>query len=282
MPTASPSSRRVLVIGVDGVRLDVLRRVDTPHLDAIAEAGFLAPVATEPSAPTLSGPCWATIATGVTPELHGVLGNDLTGHRLAAFPDFLTRLAAQGISTYAAASWAPLVTTAAGGPLFAAPGRLCYVAYGDDPDSGHDRSDAQVTADARLVLATDDPVASFVYLNDPDHIAHTHGCGNRYEAAISRADARIGLLLRAVRARSEECTVIVVTDHGQVDEGGHGGASEAERTAWIAACGPGVPAAPAGPIRHTDVAAQVHAALGLPVPRDAALCGRAFTAPGPA
>jgi arylsulfatase A-like enzyme len=280
MPCHRFDRRRVLVIGVDGVRLDSLRRAPTPHLDSIAAAGFLAPVTTERSAPTLSGPCWATVATGVTPELHGVLGNSLAGHRLAAFPDFLTMLSARGLPTYAAASWAPLVTGAAGGPLFAAPGRLCFVGYPDETETGHDRADEQVTADAELVLRSDDRVASFVYLNDPDHIAHTFGCGARYEAAITRADARIGRLLAVVRSRSEQWTVIVVTDHGHLDEGGHGGPSPAERTAWIAACGPDLPRAPDRRLRHTDVAAHVYAALGVHVPRDAALHGRPFGAAG--
>ncbi|WP_262388240.1 HAD family hydrolase [Streptomyces parvus] len=31
-------ARRVLVVGIDGVRLDTLRRVPTPHLDAVAVA----------------------------------------------------------------------------------------------------------------------------------------------------------------------------------------------------------------------------------------------------
>ncbi|MFD6656031.1 hypothetical protein [Streptomyces sp. CS147] len=32
-------ARRVLVVGIDGVRLDVLHRVPSPHLDAVADAG---------------------------------------------------------------------------------------------------------------------------------------------------------------------------------------------------------------------------------------------------
>lgn len=38
-----PRARRVLVVGIDGVRLDTLARVPTPHLDTITGSGFLAP-----------------------------------------------------------------------------------------------------------------------------------------------------------------------------------------------------------------------------------------------
>ena len=63
---------------------------------------------------------------------------------------------------------------------------------------------------------------------------------------------------------AENWTFILVTDHGQVSAGGHGGDSEAERTAWIAACGPGIEGgAEYGRLRHVDVAAHVYAALGV-------------------
>ena len=84
------SASRVLVIGIDGVRLDVLRSVSTPHIDALAAEGFLAPVRIDDATPTWSGPCWATIATGVSADKHGIMHNVFTGHRLADHPDFLT------------------------------------------------------------------------------------------------------------------------------------------------------------------------------------------------
>jgi arylsulfatase A-like enzyme len=111
--------------------------------------------------------------------------------------------------------------------------------------------------------------AAFVYLGAVDETAHLHGCGARYEAAIENADARLGLLLDAVRSRPgfghEDWTFLVVTDHGHVDEGGHGGRSDPERTAWIACCGPDVApgCAPRRVVRHVDVVPHVFHALGL-------------------
>lgn len=110
----SPSPRRhVLVVGIDGVRLDLLRTTTTPHLDAIAAAGFLAPVEIDEDTPTMSGPCWTTIATGVGIAKHGVHGNHFGGNRLAVFPDFTTRLAQEdGRRTFVAGRLA----AAAAGP----------------------------------------------------------------------------------------------------------------------------------------------------------------------
>ncbi|MEU9733078.1 HAD-IA family hydrolase [Streptomyces sp. NPDC048002] len=280
----SAAAHRVLVVGIDGVRLDTLTRLPTPHLDALAGDGFLVPVEVDADTPTLSGPCWATAATGVTVARHGVWSNDLTGHRLGVFPDFATRLAVQdGRRTFVAAGWQPLMQARDGGPLFAAPSHSVYVSPAADTPEAWEECDERITEAAARVLADarDDTAASFVYLGAPDETAHVLGCGAEYEAAIRRADARLGRLLAAVRSRpsyaDERWTVLVVTDHGHADAGGHGSRTPEERTAWLAASGPGI-GPPARPLGHADVAAQVFAALGRHPDRHWALDGRPFAA----
>lgn len=137
MPEAT-RSRHVLVVGIDGVRLDTLATAATPHLDAIAAAGFLAPVTIDPGTPTMSGPCWATIVTGVRVDKHAVWSNDFTGNRLQIFPDFTTRLHLQDARhTYVAAGWQPLLTVNNGGPMFREPARMSYAAApADTPKPG--------------------------------------------------------------------------------------------------------------------------------------------------
>ncbi|WP_369229890.1 HAD-IA family hydrolase [Streptomyces sp. R21] len=275
-----PAARRVLVVGIDGVRLDVLRRLSTPHLDALAADGFLTPIEVDDRTPTMSGPCWATIVTGVSADKHGVWSNDFSGHRLDVFPDFATRLAERG-RTFVAAGWQPLMQVRDGGPLFRAPSRTVYVAPTADTPQAWETCDERITEEAARVLADDDFDALFVYLGAPDETAHFLGCGDAYEASVLRADERLGRLLAAVRSRpaydSEQWTFLVVTDHGHVDAGGHGGRSSHERTAWLIAAGPGVGAAPPE-VRHVDVAAQVFASLGQLPDRHWTFDGRPFAA----
>ena len=78
---------------------------------------------------------------------------------------------------------------------------------------------------------------------------------------------------------SEDWTVIVVTDHGHVDEGGHGGRSTLERTAWIAACGPDIApgVSPEHELRHADVGVHTFTALGLEPDRHWTLDGQPFS-----
>ncbi|MGW3498068.1 alkaline phosphatase family protein [Streptomyces sp. NPDC001020] len=272
----------VLVVGIDGVRYDLLGQVPTPHLDAVAESGFLTPVRIDLSTPTMSGPCWATIATGVGPAKHGIWGNNFTGNRLEVFPDFATRLAREdGRRTFVAGGWEPLMIQRDGGPLFRAPGRLTFIGPADHSPKAWDDCDEQITAEAEHVFATSDPEASFVYLGAVDETGHALGCGAEYREAIRRADERLGRLLAAVHGRrsyaNEAWTVIVVTDHGHVDAGGHGGDTPEERTAWIAGTGPQFPPGkPVGTLRHPDVAAQVYASLGRPIDPHWTLDGRPF------
>ncbi|KOV63970.1 alkaline phosphatase family protein [Streptomyces sp. MMG1121] len=275
--------RRVLVVGVDGVRLDTLRRLPTPHLDALAADGFLTPVEVDDDTPTLSGPCWATIVTAVDVAKHGVWSNDLSGHRLDVFPDFATRLDRHdGRRTFVAAGWRPLLQPCDGGPLFRSPSSTVHIAPRAETPEAWEECDGRITEAAVRVLAEDDVAASFVYLGAPDETAHVLGCGEAYERAVCRADAWLGRLLAAVRSRpaygDEEWTFLVVTDHGHADAGGHGGRTAAERTAWLVAAGPGIgPAAPRR-IRHADVAAQVFAALGRHPDRHWTFDGRPFAA----
>ncbi|MER7172573.1 alkaline phosphatase family protein [Streptomyces mesophilus] len=281
--SAPAPRRRVLVVGIDGVTLETLAAVPTPHLDSVTEAGFLAPVAIDPGTPSMSGPCWATVVTGVRIDKHAVWSNDFSGNRLQLFPDFASRLTAEhGAYTYVAAGWQPLLTVAHGGPLFRTPGRTTFIAAAADTVEAWDATDEAITREAVRVLTEDDPEASFVYLGAVDETGHILGCGDAYEEAIVRADKRLGRLLAALRARSsytqEEWTVIVVTDHGHRPEGGHGGRSERETTAWIACCGPSIAAGePDRALRHEDVAAQVFASLDRKIDSHATVDGRAWS-----
>ena len=110
--------QKVLLIGIDGVRPDVLADVATPNLDRlISEGAFSDQVQT--TRPTSSGPAWSSMLTGVWPEKHAVLSNNFQGNEYATYPDFLSRIEQlrPDLVTFAAADWLPLVTEAFGGPL---------------------------------------------------------------------------------------------------------------------------------------------------------------------
>ncbi|GAA5021208.1 hypothetical protein GCM10025734_76260 [Kitasatospora paranensis] len=104
-------SAKTLVIGIDGTRYDKLLAADAPNLKALMSGGMTATgnLYANPLAPTLSGPGWSTIATGVWPDKHGVKDNTFAGSHFDTYPDVATRLetASPGASTLVAASWNP-------------------------------------------------------------------------------------------------------------------------------------------------------------------------------
>ena len=271
--TMSTRPAHVVVIGIDGAGYDTLTEVTTPHLDRVAAAGFLRPVSVHPEVPTISGPSWATMVTGVLPRTHRIYDNDLSGHALEANPDFvhLARQSRADLQTFIGADWQPLVTEHSGGPLFADGGYLPDCRRGEEaePADWH-RADQLVTDAATTFLAGLDGrrgSASFVYLHGCDTAGHRTGVSERYRELVRASDERVGQLLRAIEARpsrtAEDWVIIAATDHGHRPEGGHGGDSAAERTAWIAAQGTGVPAGPPAELELADVAGHAFEVLGL-------------------
>ncbi|HZN54226.1 MAG TPA: alkaline phosphatase family protein [Candidatus Polarisedimenticolaceae bacterium] len=77
LPGARP--RRWLVVGWDGASWDLilpmLEQGKLPHLAALMRRGAYGPIAS--FRPTLSPVLWTTVATGMTPETHGIRGFDV-------------------------------------------------------------------------------------------------------------------------------------------------------------------------------------------------------------
>ncbi|UCC83807.1 MAG: alkaline phosphatase family protein [Gemmatimonadota bacterium] len=261
---------KVLVIGIDGVRPDVLAEVPTPAIDAlISEGAFSGRVITE--AQTISGPGWSSMLTGVWPEKHGVTSNDFTGNNYATYPDFLSRLELidGDFSTFAVVDWAPLGSEASGGPLLS---DTIDVKLDFDGDQlGYQEGDNRSVAAAVRFLEHQDPDAAFVYIGYPDVAAHDHGGRSQeYYQSIETADVHVGRLVAALRNRPtyerEDWLILVSTDHGHRDAGGHGGDSPEERTVFFLASGPSVRHGTLPPdVNIVDVAVTALAHLGIAI-----------------
>ncbi len=262
----SPRRPKLLLIGIDGIRVDILQAAATPNLDALAAAGALSLTARiRPK--TVSGPGWSSMLTGVWMDKHGVENNDFSSSRYDQYPDFLTRIeqVRPELSTFAVLDWPPLGTAQDGGPLVSSKVDLVINVNGDNLGYGPaDELSVELAADR---LRNGDPDATFVYLGDPDVVAHeTSSLSDEYRAAIETADRQVGLLLDAVRARptydQEDWLVISSTDHGRDDEGGHGGESEKELTIYYLVSGASATTLQQ-PAEIVDVACTAMAHLGL-------------------
>ncbi|WP_374213377.1 alkaline phosphatase family protein [Streptomyces sp. G1] len=268
---AAAATNKVLVIGIDGTVLDRVKVANAPNLNGLMAQGLTArsTLYANPMAATSSGPGWSTIATGVWPDKHGVKDNSFTGKNYTAYPDFLTRIenANPALNTYAAADWEPITSTDQNGPIFSAKVDKRLSLKGDR--DGYGNEDPKIAAAASAELRNQNPDAAFVYFGEIDHAGHSSGAASQeYLNTIARVDVLVGQLLTAVQNRptyaQENWKVLVTTDHGHTDAGGHGGSSIQERGTFVIAKGAGIPAGSVrSDVKLVDVAATALAQVGV-------------------
>lgn len=306
---------RVLVVGMDGPRYDRLPRprpsagaapvslrspATAPVLHGLMAAGAhgtsLLPYgevdgrsAQEPvggPARTDSGPGWSSVLSGVWPDRHGVRGNDFAGADHGRCPDFLTRAvtARPRLRTAAVVSWPELIRRGVLGPAI---GRRVRH---DGESDGYATADRLVARTAVRWLTQDDPDAVFVYVGATDEAAHAMGPHSlAYDQALLTQDTHLGRLLEAIDSRradparaQERWTVLVTTDHGHLDAGGHGGDTRAEREVFVVLAEPGMPGGTRlDTPRLIDIAPTVLDRLGIRVDPARGLRGRVLHGPGP-
>jgi predicted AlkP superfamily pyrophosphatase or phosphodiesterase len=256
-----------------------MAKVKTPHMDTLAAEGSFTPGARN-VLPTVSGPCWSSMLIGVRPEKHGVVSNDFSSNNYGEYPDFLTRIEAvrPELGTFAAVDWLPLGAEVDGGPLIsdALDKKVVLNGY----DFGWSEADSISVVATINELEGGDSDALFVYLGAPDEISHTiSGIGQEYRDAIAAADRHVGRLIHAVKGRNtfpeEDWLILIATDHGRTDMGGHGGESPEEVTIFYLASGPSVvPGTPDGPVSLMDVPVTALAHLGIQLQAEWGLDGR--------
>lgn len=240
------SQTKILLIGIDGLMLQ--RAIESGRastLKALREDAYFSEMIID--MPTVSGPSWTTLLTGQSQQVHKVVDNDYTEHNLAEAPDLLTQasLLNPDISTYAAAGWPPLIDPKDVGPVIRTriedqrSGRHSIFVR-DGERNGYETVDVEVAKDAERAIREIGPDLSFVYFCGADEAGHLHGTiEGEYFAAIERIDILISELHREILERvknfSEKWLIVITTDHGHRDEGGHGGDSEQERASFVIA-----------------------------------------------
>jgi hypothetical protein len=306
-PLAGPSGtslNKVLVIGTDGTRWDLLEKAmkagKAPNLARLRREGFGRPTTLlyGPHTLTLSEVGWSSIASGVWEDKHGVDGSKLNMDPGQAtkngYLDFLTRIenSRPRLSTFLASDWDNIGLPLNGGPIFGSAMDANFAArVPAETIDNWNRGDVEVTDAATSYLRHSDPDAGFVYLGLVDETAHLAGSATpTYANAIATTDVRIGRLLRAIRTRStypfESWTILVVTDHGQrpLSEPSpisHFGKTKLELTSFLIGTGPGLGKNVKKPL-VVDILPTVLHQLGLSTPRSWNIDGRSLSSARPA
>jgi len=253
----------VLVIGVDGLSPDGLKRAATPNMDRLIREGAVA-WAARAVMPTSSSSNWASMIMGAGPEQHGVTSNDWKPDKFeiaptakgpgGIFPTMFALLREQrpGARSAVFYDWSDF------GRLIE-PGIANVQRHVKGPEAA-----AKATADW---IREHKPHMCFVQLDHVDGAGHKHGwISAEYDKAVELTDRLVGDLIKAleevgIRGRT---VVMITSDHGGLGTK-HGGATQAEIEIPIVISGPGVKAGHTvqGPVNVYDVAPTVVELLGL-------------------
>ncbi|MDB5106568.1 MAG: hypothetical protein JWP91_4257 [Fibrobacteres bacterium] len=256
-PDPQAPRRKVLIIGIDGMRPDALLSVETPNLKGLIRAGAFASSATADSI-TRSGPGWASVLTGVWHDKHHVYDNVIGTFHGDAYPAFFKRLkeSRPDLFTACIVNWAPIRDRLMSGiDLALAPG-----------------NDDSVASRASSLLLRGDPDVLFLHFDAPDHAGHKYGFSRfspPYRHAVASVDRQVGKVMEALQARPglyrEDWLILVTTDHGGSFRH-HGRDIRAHRRVFLIVSGnDSMRGTRLSGVSLVDVAPTAMAFLGVPV-----------------
>lgn len=218
------SRHAVLLVSIDGLPADVPGSGRMPTLDAIAREGTRADWV-NPSYPTLSFPNHYTLVTGLRPDRHGIVHNNM---RDAALGRFVSKEASARDGRWWGGEpiWATLQRQGGIAATMYWPGSEAEIA-GQRPRHWRTFNGAvPVQARVQQVLAWLDlppaqrPRLVTLYLEQYDVAAHAAGMQSEQATqALATIDAGLAQLREGLRARGLGDTVdlIVLSDHGMAD-----------------------------------------------------------------
>ena len=262
-----PGVEHVVIIGVDGLSPDGVRKAATPVLHQLMKTGA-STLHARGVMPTVSSPNWASMIMGAGPEQHGVTSNDWEPSKFqiaptavgpgGTFPTIFGLLRSQRPSSRIACfhDWDGFA-------------RLFERDAADVVE--HPKGPVETTERAVAYLKEKKPQFTFIHLDHVDHAGHTHGHGTpEYYRSVVEADRLVGSVLKGLEDAgiAGKTVVLVTSDHGGKGKG-HGGATMDEiEIPWILH-GPGVAAGRelTTPVSTCDTAATVAYIFGLEPPR---------------
>lgn len=262
-----PGVKHVVVIGVDGLSPEGIKRAQTPVLKRMMAEGA-STLHARGVMPTVSSPNWASMIMGAGPEQHGVLSNDWKPGQGAIKP---TMVGPSGIFPTMFGLLRQQQPSSKIGCFHDWDDFARLVEPGVCDRIVHPKGPVETTNEAIGFLREQRPNLLFIHLDHVDHAGHESGHGTpEYTAAVEEADRLIGLVLAALgdSGMMEHSLVLVTSDHGGKGKG-HGGSTMGElEIPWIILGRGVIPGRELAPTVNTyDTAATVAYALGLTPPK---------------
>lgn len=244
-----PSADRVRVILIDGLGADAARRL--PVWSALCKRGLRLTV--DIGFPTVSLPVEVSLWSGLTQQQTGVM---FRSDRPLVPPLDRRGLPARVPDSIAIAENHGYIVRSLGFAT-AEPASTENAARDRDPDAWTKAWQARaleaVASPARLV---------FVHVLRVDTAGHRKGAASmEYAMAAGQSDA----MLAELAAAAPDARWFLLSDHGHLPTGGHGGEERSLRQVEHCIVGPGVTPGVGGPVHLTDVSRAIADSLALPL-----------------
>lgn len=265
---------KLLLIIIDGVPWRNWRRY-FGNLEAWVDSGEAQVWKIRATLPSISGPCYATIHTGVEPTVHGATSNHDV--RRIDMPDVFSELRKAGRVTGAVTHsfWSEYFNRAPFDPV-----RDMEYDEADSATINHGRFHTMTGCTARnhmtpcdadlfatLTMLTKRHKIDYGILHSCtlDSMGHSvgHDC-TEMDGACYILDGQLAPYIRRWRASGYD--VIVTADHGQSDRGHHGGRGEDQQDAALYYFGSAKGPEAETLLHLTQLAPSILSRLGVPVP----------------
>jgi len=219
-------NQSVILVAFDGCRWNYPELTDTPNFDYLAANGVRAK-SMIPSFPTKTFPNFYTLATGLHPDHHGIVANNMYDGERDAYFRISDRSAVQDPSWWGGE---PIWVTAEKNDIRTAsyfwvgsevPVKGIQPTYWYEYDGGvpNEKRIKQVF-DWLEKPPKDRPRFITLYFSLLDDVGHRFATTSpEIVSAIGRADSLIGKLLNGLKNRklTNEVNVVLVSDHGMTD-----------------------------------------------------------------
>ncbi|HNW93701.1 MAG TPA: alkaline phosphatase family protein [bacterium] len=244
--------RRIVMLNIDGMRLDVFRRPEYARFREWERQGVSFPHGLTTVYRALTNPAFASILTGVHPPVHGLLSNNYGSQiKVTGLPDIVPAriYGSMHIKHFSKPSWDVSVATLIG--------------------QSTDAADRALLAQLRDDVARDEHQLYIFDFSTVDHTGHIYGSENRaYADALFPAQELLWDFFNHLRTTGffADGACVVMSDHGIAGIDHSYMLHPAERYVPFIVVGPGITAGRTVnlPASITDIAPTVCAMLGVP------------------
>ena len=222
---ASLKKPYVILISLDGFRWDYVEKYVPPHLTNLINNGVKAE-SLIPSFPSKTFPNHYTIATGMYPDKHGIIGNSFYSNKKKLIYKIGDREMVEDGAFYGGD---PIWVQADKADMVSA----SYFFVGSEADIQGIRPtyykvyDGKIKNKTRVAQVIDwlalpekeRPHLITLYFSDMDDVGHKYGPNNEKELkkALFDLDENLGALFKGTQATGLSINIIIVSDHGMTE-----------------------------------------------------------------